>query len=184
MPRRAIRATRSCRSGSVLVEVIVLAVVGRHRATLSAGSGEVAGVQQDAPREGEQQEFGADQPRVLAELGELLDTGPSSSGVLFKLAESGRQLDANVVRLAAGQHVDQHTEPDLDVLLIVLRGRGVLRAADSASCSLTEGTVLWLPRGSTRSITACEVPLSYLTAHVRRPGMQIGRDRAHSRHAS
>lgn len=130
---------------------------------------------------GRAQGSGAGGPRALAELGELLDGGEPSSGVLWKLAEAGRQLDANVVRLTAEQHVDQHTEPDLDVLLIALRGSGELRAVGSERSSLVEGTVLWLPRGSTRSITAGSGGLSYLTAHVRRPGMQIGLDRARSR---
>lgn len=142
-------------------------------------------VQSDVPREEVPQMSEAERPRVLAELGQLLDTGGvPASGVLWKLTEAGRQLDANVVRLTADQHVDQHTEPDLDVLLIVLRGGGELRAADGMQCSLADGMVLWLPRGSTRSITAGNDGLSYLTAHVRRPGMQIGLDRARSRDQS
>jgi hypothetical protein len=35
--------------------------------------------------------------------------------------------------------------------------------------------LLWLPHGSTRSITAGPQGLAYVTVHRRRPGMQIRR---------
>jgi hypothetical protein len=68
--------------------------------------------------------------------------------------------------------VDTHTEPDLDVLLLVVTGHGVLGGPDGPH-PLTEGTLLWLPRGSTRSVTTGKDGLSYLTVRKRRPGMQI-----------
>jgi hypothetical protein len=40
---------------------------------------------------------------------------------------------------------------------------------------LAEGVLLWLPHGSTRSITAGPQGLAYVTVHRRRPGMQIRR---------
>lgn len=110
-------------------------------------------------------------PRVLADVGEL--AAADSAGVRWKLAESGRQLDANVVRLAPHQRVDAHAEPDLDVLLLVLGGDGVLEAADGAH-PMAEGALLWLPHGSRRAFTAGESGLTYLTTHRRRPGMWIG----------
>jgi hypothetical protein len=39
--------------------------------------------------------------------------------------------------------------------------------------TLAEGTLLWLPHGSTRSIVGGEDGLSYLTVHERRRGMEI-----------
>nr|WP_228047467.1 cupin domain-containing protein [Saccharopolyspora sp. HNM0983] len=110
----------------------------------------------------------------------MLGPGQGAGGVLWKLAEPGRQLDANLVHLAADQHVPAHAEPDVDVLLLVVRGAGVLRSDHVPGRELTEGTVLWLPRGSTRSITARDEGLSYFTAHMRRPGLQIGLDRTGS----
>src|SRR5579859_1542012 len=50
----------------------------------------------------------------------------AAAGAMWKLAESGRQLDANVVHLRPGRRVGTHTEPDLDVLLLVVSGGGVL----------------------------------------------------------
>ncbi|MFF3906628.1 hypothetical protein ACFYZJ_11655 [Streptomyces sp. NPDC001848] len=113
-------------------------------------------------------------PRLLCDIRALTDIAPESAGAVWKLAESGRQLDANLIRLPTLQRVDTHTEPDLDVLLLVLTGDGILGSPDGPR-RLTEGTLLWLPRGSTRSVTAGEDGLSYLTVHKRRPGMRIGR---------
>jgi quercetin dioxygenase-like cupin family protein len=95
-----------------------------------------------------------------------------SSGALWKLAESGRQLDANLVHLPAGRGVHTHTEPELDVLLLVVAGAGTLETPEGAK-ALAQGSLVWLPCGSVRSITAHSEGLSYLTVHRRRPGMQI-----------
>jgi quercetin dioxygenase-like cupin family protein len=91
---------------------------------------------------------------------------------VWKLAEPGRQLDANVVHLPPGQHVGTHAEPDLDVLLLVVAGDGVLVTAGQAR-HLTSGALLWLPRGSVRGLSAGLDGMSYLTVHRRRPGMQV-----------
>lgn len=94
------------------------------------------------------------------------------SGVLWRLAESGRQLDANFVRLPAEQRIDVHVEPEVDVLLLVVTGEGSLSGADSV-WSLTPGALVWLPRGCSRSLAAGAQGLTYLTTHTRRPGLQI-----------
>ena len=113
-------------------------------------------------------------PRVLCDAVALAAGPPAPGTVLWKLAEEGRQLDANVVRLAPGARVDTHTEPHLDVLLLVVSGDGVVGSgAQDEPRALAEGALLWLPHGSTRSITAGERGLAYLTVHRRRPGMQI-----------
>ncbi|WP_244217548.1 procyclic form-specific polypeptide B-alpha [Streptomyces carpinensis] len=115
-------------------------------------------------------------PRVLCDARALAGDPPSPAGVLWKLEESGRELDANIVRLAPGGRVAPHREPDLDVLLYVVSGGGVLGAgAGDEPLHLAEGATAWLPHGSTRSITAGEEGLAYLTVHRRRPGMRIRR---------
>ncbi|MGM7445218.1 hypothetical protein, partial [Streptomyces tunisiensis] len=74
---------------------------------------------------------GAPLPRVLCDTTALAAAaGDGPAGALWRLAESGRQLDANVVRLPPGHRVDTHREPDLDVLLLVLAGDGTLTAPD------------------------------------------------------
>nr|WP_225845883.1 hypothetical protein [Streptomyces sp. HPF1205] len=97
---------------------------------------------------------------------------PAPAGALWKLAEPGRQLDANLVHLPAGERVGAHAEPDLDVLLLVVAGGGAVETPEGTE-RLADGALFWLPRGSTRAIAAGPEGLSYLTVHRRRPGMQI-----------
>ncbi|MEU6534118.1 cupin domain-containing protein [Streptomyces sp. NPDC046928] len=109
--------------------------------------------------------------RLLCDVTALTDA-PASAGVLWKLTEPGRQLDANVVHLPPGRRVDTHVEPDLDVLLLVVTGDGTVTGPDGDG-PLTAGALLWLPRGSRRALAAGERGLSYVTVHRRRPGMTI-----------
>ena len=112
--------------------------------------------------------------RVLVDVHELVDDSPVRSGARWTLAEPGRQLDANLIHLPAGQRVDTHTEPDLDVVLVVVAGGGTVGAPGGEQI-LADGNIVWLPHGSTRSITAGNDGLSYLTVHRRRPGLQISK---------
>jgi len=117
---------------------------------------------------------GPARPRVLCDAHALAGDPPVPAGVLWKLQEEGRQLDANLVRIAPGGRIATHCEPDLDVLLYVVAGGGVLGAGTQGEPHrLTEGATVWLPHGSTRSISAGEDGLTCLTVHRRRPGMQI-----------
>lgn len=112
-------------------------------------------------------------PGVLARMPDLVRSMPADrGGALWRLAESGRQLDANVVRLAPGAEVAEHVEPDLDVLVYVVNGSGRLGTGDD-ELPLEGGAVVWLPRGSRRALSAGPHGLDYLTVHRRRPGMSI-----------
>ncbi|MEU9351342.1 AraC family ligand binding domain-containing protein [Streptomyces griseoloalbus] len=113
-------------------------------------------------------------PRILYDTAAPAALDGPSAGALWRLAEPGRQLDANVVRLPPGHRVDTHREPDLDVLLHVLEGSGILTGADGPH-PLPAGTLTWLPHGSTRSLAAGPEGMTYLTVHRRRPGMRIHR---------
>jgi quercetin dioxygenase-like cupin family protein len=110
--------------------------------------------------------------RVLVDVHELVEDSLVPSGARWTLAEPGRQLDANLIHLPAGQRVDTHTEPDLDVVLIVIAGDGIVGSPDHEQV-LADGNIVWLPRGSTRNVIAGKSGLSYLTIHRRRPGLQI-----------
>lgn len=110
--------------------------------------------------------------RILADVRELVEDPRVPSGARWTLAEPGRQLDANLIHLPAGHQVDTHTEPDLDVVLVVVAGDGAIGTPDGTQ-TLAEGNIAWLPHGSTRSVTAGTDGLSYLTIHRRRPGLQI-----------
>ncbi|MGW2512938.1 hypothetical protein ACWC0A_26795 [Streptomyces scopuliridis] len=111
-------------------------------------------------------------PSVLCDVHQLTGLLPAPAGALWKLAEGGRQLDANLVHLPPRQGVEAHAETELDVLLLVVAGSGVLGTAEGAE-PLAGGALIWLPRGCVRSITAHAEGLSYLTVHRRRPGIRI-----------
>ncbi|GAA4678887.1 hypothetical protein GCM10023215_09830 [Pseudonocardia yuanmonensis] len=116
----------------------------------------------------------SDAVRVLHDVQPLISDDTSvPDGVVWRLTEPGRQLDANVLHLSPGRTIDTHTEPDLDVLLVVVAGTGRVESAGDA-VTLTAGNLVWLPRGSTRRLVAGAGGLSYLTVHRRRSGMQIG----------
>ncbi|MFC8226774.1 hypothetical protein [Streptomyces sp. NPDC057287] len=113
-------------------------------------------------------------PQVLAVLDELLASAAADErGALWHLAEQGRELDANVVRLPAGAAVGEHQEDVLDVLLVVLAGGGSLRTGGGDVLDLAPMAVTWLPRTSRRALRAGPEGLVYLTVHRRRPGLAI-----------
>ncbi|MGW2250000.1 cupin domain-containing protein [Kitasatospora sp. NPDC001660] len=112
-------------------------------------------------------------PGVLIHLDALLDRAPADrSGALWRLAEEGRQLDANVIRLLPNAEVPEHVEPDLDVLVQVLGGSGYLETHNGRQ-ALSPGCTAWLPHGARRAVRAGADGLVYLTVHRRRPGLSI-----------
>jgi quercetin dioxygenase-like cupin family protein len=113
------------------------------------------------------------EPSLLADLDWCLaQAADNQRGALWRLAESGRQLDANLVRLPPDTTVEAHTERDVDVLLLPIAGHGTLHSGDE-SIALATHTLTWLPRGSRRSITAGAGGLAYLTVHRARTGLRI-----------
>lgn len=111
--------------------------------------------------------------RLLADLDSYLaQAAADQRGALWRLAEPSRQLDANLVRLPPNAEVDVHREPDVDVLVVAIAGHGTVHA-ESGPVELSAHNVAWLPRGSSRSITAGPEGLAYLTVHRARTGMRI-----------
>ncbi|MGW5529799.1 hypothetical protein [Streptomyces xanthochromogenes] len=112
--------------------------------------------------------------RLVADLGrELAAASSHTGGALWRLAESGRDLDANLLRLPPGRTIDEHTDLRLDVLLVVLEGGGELRT-ESGTLLLRPVTALWLPKGSRRALSGGADGMGYLSVHPRRPGLTIG----------
>ncbi|MFI0238504.1 hypothetical protein [Streptomyces sp. NPDC016845] len=99
---------------------------------------------------------------------------PAATGALWRLEGAARQLDSNVIRVRPGARGEAYVENDLDVLLVVVEGHGTLRRADAEE-ELAPGTLVFVPRGERRAVSAGEDGLVYITAHRRRPGMTIGR---------
>ncbi|WP_406110220.1 hypothetical protein [Kitasatospora purpeofusca] len=102
----------------------------------------------------------------------LREAGADTTGALWRLTGTERQLDANVVRLRPGASVAAHVEPDLDVLVLGLAGRGSLRCA-GVEHALEPGALRLLPRGAERAVAAGAEGVVYLTVHRRRPGLAV-----------
>ncbi|MGW2813302.1 cupin domain-containing protein [Streptomyces sp. NPDC001415] len=119
--------------------------------------------------------MGQESARVVVDLGqELAAASLHTGGALWRLAESGRGLDANLLRLPPRRTISEHTDLQLDVLLIVLEGGGELRT-EAGTQELRPVCALWLPKGSRRSLAAGVDGMGYLSVHARRPGLAITR---------
>lgn len=114
-------------------------------------------------------------PVILSDVsmvtGSLAEAEP---GAAWRLAQEPRDLDANLVRLPAGESNATFDGPALDVLVHVVAGSGVLHTADG-DLPIHAGQLLWLPRHSRRGFTAGDEGLAWLTVHQRKPGLSIGR---------
>ncbi len=110
---------------------------------------------------------GTPAPRLLCDTRALTVLAAAPAGELWRLSAPGRELDAGITRLLPGQRVNTHAEADPDVLLLILAGDATLPTPHGPR-HLAEGTLVWLPHGSTADLTAGENGLSCLTVR-RRP---------------
>ena len=102
-----------------------------------------------------------------------LDRVPAgASGAAWSLPHDG-DLDANLVRLGAGESIGAHENREVDVLIVVRRGDGSVRV-DDVTWPLAAGSLAMVPVGSRRSITSGSTGLEYLSIHRRRSGLTIG----------
>jgi uncharacterized cupin superfamily protein len=81
-------------------------------------------------------------------------------------------LNATLLVWPAGHDLAEHTNTELDVLLVVLGGGGVA-IVDGREHALAPGTALLIEKGSTRSIHAGADGVRYLSVHRRRGRLQI-----------
>jgi quercetin dioxygenase-like cupin family protein len=102
-----------------------------------------------------------------------LAAGEERSGALWRL--DGEDLQANLVRLEVGDGIRPHRNDEVDVLLVVVSGRGELTVGGQVH-PLAPLTLVQVPKGTVRAIAAVDGPLAYLSVHRRRPaGLQVGR---------
>lgn len=101
-----------------------------------------------------------------------VDAAPGIGGVVWKLPHEG-DLDGNLVRLAAGRSIEEHVNDEVDVLMVVRAGGGRL-VVDGEPHELSATTLALVPRGASRSITAGDDGIAYLSIHRRREGLTIG----------
>lgn len=95
---------------------------------------------------------------------------PGHGGAVWRLEPATRGLDANVIVLPAGDEIQRHVGPALDVLLVVLEGSGTLET-DGEDIALERGRLVWLPPRSERRIVAGGGGLRYFSVHGRKPGL-------------
>ncbi|TSD99323.1 DUF2249 domain-containing protein [Skermania sp. ID1734] len=110
-------------------------------------------------------------PRIVADTS-AAPADPDATGAVWTLSMRQRDLDSNIIRLAAGARIEAHHGPDLDVLVHVLEGSGVLET-ESGAVNLTPGALVWLPRRSQRAFVAGQNGLRYLTVHQRRKALTL-----------
>lgn len=117
-------------------------------------------------------------PQLVGEVPQVLSAPADASGSIWKLEPHTRGLDCNVIAIPAGDEIGKHEGPDLDVVIVVLDGSGVLETEEE-TINLENGSMVWLPKLSVRRFVAGENGLRYFSVHTRKRGLQIGRPPAH-----
>jgi quercetin dioxygenase-like cupin family protein len=111
-------------------------------------------------------------PVPLVDLASLAAAG-GHPGARWRL--DGEDLQANLVRLGRGDRIQPHRNDEVEVLVVVVLGRGEL-TLDGQVHQLAPMVVAHLPKGTVRAIAAVDGPLAYLSVHRRRSaGLQLGR---------
>jgi quercetin dioxygenase-like cupin family protein len=94
-------------------------------------------------------------------------------GALWRL--DGEDVQANLVWLGPGDRIEPHRNDEVDVLVVVVSGRGEL-TLDGQVHPLAPMVLAHLPKGTVRAVVAVHGPLAYLSVHRRRSaGLQVGR---------
>lgn len=112
-------------------------------------------------------------PTPQPELADLAGLLPLAGDGVHWTLESSRDLNANLVHLDPGHEIGEHVNDAVDVLVVVLVGRGVVDV-DGAGHDVAAGAVAHVPRGARRTIRAADEGMTYLTVHRRRGGLDIG----------
>ncbi|MDG2111081.1 MAG: cupin domain-containing protein [Actinomycetota bacterium] len=108
---------------------------------------------------------------TFADLASVVGVG----GAVWSLPHGG-DLDANLVRLEPGGAIGEHVNVEVDVLISVQAGEGLL-AVDGTQHRLAADRVALVPKGVSRSIEAGPAGLTYLSVHRGRGPLDIGPSR-------
>jgi hemerythrin-like domain-containing protein len=144
---------------------------------------------------------GSTDPVVMRDLGQLLEAhvrleerqlfplieellGEKLAGLDLTVREADRQgngpvwgtaseqLNATVLEWRAGEGPSAHVNEERDVLVVVIAG-SVILGTDEGAQELTAGEATIIPKGQRRQLTAGTRGTRYLSAHRRRPPLQI-----------
>lgn len=116
---------------------------------------------------------GAEPPLGLetVEVAAVGDEG--GDGVHWTLEVAG-DLNVNVVRLGAGSAIGAHRNDEVDVVVLVQHGDGVLEV-DGHPVALAPHHLAHVPRGAVRAVSAGADGITYVTVHRRRGPLAPGR---------
>ena len=92
--------------------------------------------------------------------------GDGPGGVVWTL-EASEDLNANLVRFGPGRGVGEHANDEVDVLLLGVSGSGTV-VVDGEEHVLRSGRLVFVPKGSRRSVRDASEGFAYLTVHRRR----------------
>ncbi|HZS86980.1 MAG TPA: cupin domain-containing protein [Chloroflexota bacterium] len=85
-------------------------------------------------------------------------------------AYQSTDLNVNLLAWNAGDGVAEHTNAEVDVLIVGIEGHGVI-TVEGVSHPLRAGQVLIIPMGTRRAIQGTSDCFAYLTCHRRRGGL-------------
>ena len=87
--------------------------------------------------------------------------------------EGSGDLNTNLVRFEAGRGVGEHVNDEVDVLIVGVSGSGLV-SVDGEEHPLSNGLMVFVPRGARRYTRAMSNDFVYLSAHRRRGPLRIG----------
>jgi len=105
------------------------------------------------------------------DLGEIAASAVGRTGAIWTLVGSG-ELNANLVRFEKGGGVGEHVNDEVDVIIVGVSGSGLVRV-DGGEHPVSNGTMIFVPRGARRSTRAVSGGFAYLSVHRRRGPLQI-----------
>ena len=180
--------TEALVAGLVLEHVRLHALVGRVAEGDAAAAAEAATLLERHVRREERELFPALQERVpaaaLAELAlderdaalqpPVLDLlhAPGERGPLWGTATE--DLNATLLEWPPGGGQPERSNPHRDLLFVVVAGGGTATVAGE-SHALAPGRALLVEKGTPFAVEAGPAGLRYLSVHLRRPGLEIGR---------
>lgn len=102
----------------------------------------------------------------IADFDELL--AAAGQGPLWSM--TSEDFNVNLVRFEGGNGVASHVNDEVDVLVIVIAGKGIVEV-DGVSQAIAAGQLCLIPKGVARSIRSAGDAFAYLSCHRRRGGI-------------
>jgi quercetin dioxygenase-like cupin family protein len=105
-------------------------------------------------------------PTIIDPCTLLLDA--THAGPIWSL--NSEQLNINLLRFGTGEGIPPHANNEVDVLLVIVEGEGMLMFGDEEH-QVHAGAAVLIPRGTRRAIRCTSGTLAYLSCHRRRGGL-------------